>query len=136
MGKQFFEASGLSDMATWDEGSFETVCKSLMNDEVPGTLLVVDTGWLVGMAGSVIFPLFCNQATKVAQEVFWFVNPEHRNGIGATLLRELEADASRKGASLFISAQIAGHRDEAFARVYARRGYRPSENTYIRKLAS
>lgn len=136
MGREFFAASGLADMAAWDDASFEKVATALMSEEVAGSLLVVDAGWLVGMAGSVIFPLFCNQSVMMAQEVFWFVNPEHRNGIGATLLRELEADASRKGASLFISAQIAGQRDEAFARVYARRGYRPSENTFIRKLAS
>lgn len=137
MGREFFAASGLSDLASWDDGSFKAICQSLMDDAVLGSLLVVECdGELVGMAGSVIYPLYCNHAVLMGQEVFWFVQPDHRTGIGATLLDELEADARCKGAVLFISAQIAGQRDEAFARVYARRGYRPSENTFIRRLAS
>lgn len=137
MGQDFFNESGLQDIASWDAQSFEATARALIDGAVPGSLLVAEYDReLIGMAGSIMFPLYCNLSLTLAQEVFWWVDPEHRKGLGGSLLDELELDAKRKGANVFMSAQIAGQRDEAFARVYQRRGYRPSENLYMRKLAS
>lgn len=136
MGRQFFDVSGFAEFAEWDSASFQITATALINGTINGGLLVVEDGSIIGMAGCIIFPLFCNHAKQVGQEVFWWVAPEKRSGIGATLLRELEADARRKGADIFLSGQIAGQRDAAFARVYARRGYRPAETSYIKGLAS
>jgi hypothetical protein len=52
------------------------------------------------------------------------------------LLDELEAEAKRKGASVFIGANLSGEREARFARLYRRRGYVPGENTHLRILAS
>jgi hypothetical protein len=137
MGQDFFNESGLQDVASWDAQSFDTTCRAMINGVVPGSLLVAQKdNELIGMTGCIMFPLYCNLSLTLAQEVFWWVSPEFRKGLGGDLLDELEADAKRKGANVFMSAQIAGQRDEAFARVYQRRGYRPSENLYMRKLAS
>ena len=137
LGMRFFEEAGLSDIAEWDTPSFMSTLAYLIDDSMPSSLLVVEKdSTLIGMAGSVMFPFYFDLKTTAAQEVFWFLEPEFRKGIGGELLDELEADAKRKGATVFISAHIAGHRDEAFGRVYARRGYRPSEATYIRRLSS
>lgn len=137
MGQNFFEESGLSDVAAWDALSFEVTVRTLLSGAVRGSLLVAEQETiLVGMTGAVIFPLYCNLKLQLAQEIFWFVDPDYRKGLGGSLLDELEADCRRKGADIFMSAQIAGQRDDAFARLYQRRGYRPSENLYMRKLSS
>jgi GNAT superfamily N-acetyltransferase len=137
MGQNFFEESGLSDVAAWDAGSFEATIWTLLSGQVSGSLLVAEQETiLVGMTGAVIFPLYCNLKLNLAQEIFWYIDPDYRTGLGGALLDELEVDCRRKGANIFMSAQIAGQRDEAFARLYQRRGYRPSENLYIRKLSS
>lgn len=137
MGREFFEQSGNGAFTTFDEPSFTTTVIGLMSGVANGVLLVAESGECpVGIAAHVVFPFYANMATKVGQELFWFVKPDFRNGIGAALLDELEADARRKGADVFMSAAIAGLRDGAIARVYERRGYRPSENTFIRKLSS
>jgi GNAT superfamily N-acetyltransferase len=134
MGREFFAHSGLTDLAEWDDGSFEISATSIIGGSVLGSVFVADLdGKLVGMTGGIFFPLYCNHSVLIGQEIFWWGKAGHK--VGAALLDELEADARRNGAVIFISAQIAGQRDEAFARVYARRGYRPSENTFIRKLA-
>lgn len=137
MGQDFFAESGLQDVASWDATSFEKTVRALLAGDVPGSLLVAERdNEVIGMTGAIMFPLYCNLALMCAQEVFWWVAPEFRSGLGGALLDELEADVKRKGAHVFMSAQIAGQRDEAFARLYRKRGYRPSENTFIRKLTS
>jgi hypothetical protein len=136
MGRDFFASSGLSKLTEWDDASFASTVNTLASGSVPGRLLVVEQDYaLVGMAASIIFPLYCNMNVRLGQEIFWWVAPEHRNGIGDTLLEELEKDALAQGAVLFMSAALAGLRDKAIARVYSRKGYVPSENTFIRRLS-
>jgi GNAT superfamily N-acetyltransferase len=138
MGREFFDASGLSEVTEWDALSFDRTARFLMEAGDHGSLLVADHPGvgLVGMAGSLIFPLYCNHTKSIGQETFWWVDPDYRSGVGGLLLDELEADARRKGADIFMSAQLAGQHDRAFARIYVRRGYVPAENTFIRKLKS
>lgn len=135
MGREFFEQSGNGAFTTFDEPSFTATVISLMSGVNKATLLVAESaGRTVGMAAHVVFPFYANMNTNISQEIFWFVKPDFRNGIGSALLEELEADARRKGADVFMSAAIAGLRDGAIARVYERRGYKPAENTFIRHL--
>lgn len=136
MGRSFFEQAGLSGLAQWDDASFEATAQMLIASDF-GVLLVAESdGHGVGMAGALIFPAYFNVATFIGQELFWFVEPEHRFGVGAALIERLEAEARNRGASLFIAGAMAGLRDAAIARLYARRGYRPTEHSFIRALAS
>lgn len=137
MGREFFEQSGNGAFTTFDEPSFTTTIIALMSGVSGGTLLVAESaGRCVGIAACVVFPFYANMGCKIGQEIFWWANPEFRSGIGADLLDELEAEAMRKGADVFMSAAIAGLRDGAIGRVYQKRGYKPLENTYLRKLSS
>lgn len=137
MGRAFFEQSGNSAFTTFDEPSLSATVIGLMSGVGNGALLVaVVDGEAVGIAAHVVFPFYANMNTKVGQEMFWYCKPDFRNGVGAALLDELEADARRKGADVFMSAAIAGLRDAAIGRVYQRRGYKPAENTFIRRLSS
>lgn len=137
MGREFFEQSGNAAFTTFDEPSFVTTVIGLMSGVANGSLLVAESvGSAVGMAAHVVFPFYANMQTKISQEIFWFVKPDFRNGIGTALLDELEADARRKGADVFMSAAIAGLRDGAIRRVYERRGYKAAENTFLRRLSS
>lgn len=137
MGREFLDHSGNSAFSSFDEPSFTTTIIALMSGVSGGALLVADSaGQAVGMAACVVFPFYGNMNTKIGQELFWFCKPDFRNGFGIALLDELEAEAKRKGADVFMSAAVAGLRDGAIARVYQRRGYKPSENTFIRRLSS
>lgn len=137
MGRAFFEESPFTAFATWDEGSFRLTVLSMLSGSAPGGILVAeDEGKLVGMGAYVVFPLYFNMSTSLAQEVFWYCLPEHRKGIGSDLMDAMEAEAKRKGASVFMGANLSGEHDAAFARLYRRRGYVPGENTHLRILAS
>lgn len=137
MGREFFEVSGNGAFTTFDEASLTGTLIAIMSGVSGGVLLVAETaGQVVGMAACVVFPFYANAETLIGQEIFFWVNPQHRGAVGDALLDELEAAAMRKGAKVFINANLAGPRDKAFARYYRRRGYRPAENTHIRVLSS
>jgi hypothetical protein len=137
MGRDFFGQSGNSAFTTFDERSFATAMGTLINGVIPGCLLVAESAdQLVGMTACMVFPLYFNVQTLVAQDLFWFCKPDFRNVVGAVLLDELEADAGRKGAEVFMSAAVVGQCDGAVGRVYQRRGFSPLENTHARKLSS
>ncbi len=137
MGREFLEQSGNASFTTFDEASFAATLISLMSGVNNATLLVAESGGrAVGMAASVVFPFYANMNTKLGQEIFWYCKPDFRSGVGAALLDELETEAGRKGADVFMSAAIAGLRDGAIGRVYQRRGYKPAEHSYMRRLSS
>lgn len=137
MGREFFEVSGNSAFTTFDEASLTATLIAIMSGVSGGVLLVAETaGQVVGMAACVVFPFYANMSTLIGQEIFWWVKPEHRKGIGGALMDELEAEAKRKGAKIFIGANLSGEHDAAFARLYRRRGYSPGEQTHIRILSS
>jgi GNAT superfamily N-acetyltransferase len=137
MGREFFEASGNDRFTTFDEPSLTATLIAMMSGVAGGSVLVAEVaGQVVGMAACVVFPFYANHSTLIGQELFWWVQPAHRKGIGGSLLDELEAEAKRKGAKVFIGANLSGEHDAAFARMYRRRGYVPAENTFIRNLSS
>jgi GNAT superfamily N-acetyltransferase len=136
MGRDFFDHSGSASFTTFDEDSLTGTLIALISGVSGGSLLVAETeGQVVGMAACVVFPFYANHSTLIGQEIFWWVKPEHRKGIGGSLLDELEAEAKRKGAKVFIGANLSGERNAAFERLYRRRGYTPAENTHLRVLS-
>lgn len=136
MGREFFEYSPNSAFTTFDENSLTATLIGLMSGAPAGCVLVADIdGKVVGMAGCVVFPFYANFNTLIGQEVFLWVSPAHRGDVGETLLDDLEDAAMRKGAKVFINANIAGERDKAFARYYRRRGCVPAEQTHIKVLS-
>lgn len=137
MGREFFDQSDNGEFTTFDDASFAVTIMALMSGISGGVLLVADVdGKCIGMASCVSFPFYANMATKCAQEIFWFVKPDCRNGVGSTLLDELENEAMRGGAQVFLTAALPGLRDKAIGRVYERRGYKPAENSYLKRLSS
>lgn len=136
MGREFFDHSPNGAFTTFDENSLTATLIALMSGMSGGSVLVAETeGEVVGMAACVVYPFYANHSTLMGQELFWWVKPEFRKGIGGSLLDELEAEAKRKGAKVFLGAHLSGERNAAFERLYRRRGYTPAENTHIRILS-
>jgi len=136
MGRAFFEQASLDSLTQWDEPSFQATAEMLIASERGILLLAEAEGHGVGMAGALVFPAYFNVHVLCGQELFWFCSPDHRFGTGAALIARLEEEARNRGASLFIAGAVAGLRDAAIARLYARRGYRPTEYSFIKRLAS
>ncbi len=90
-------------------------------------------GAIVGALGFTIMADL-NTSLVNAQELFWFVSPEHRRGRAAiSLLSAYEAKARALGASSVTMAHLEStHQD--LGRFYERKGYQKSETLYRKKL--
>lgn len=135
MGRAFFSEAGWPDLVQWDEASVEATLRRFLTGEQAGALLVAEwEGRPVGMAAVVFYPFYFNAQAKAAQELFWYVDPEHRVGAGRALLDGMEAAAREGGAEVFTMLSVAGLRDDALARIYRRRGFRAAERSFIKRL--
>lgn len=132
IGRQFCEEARWGDLLEIDPDSLAASLAGLIEG---GVVLVAEpAGAVVGAACAVLFPLYLNHAHLAAAEMFWWVDPEHRGGVGGDLLDALERAVEERGAATFSMLTVAGLRDQALGRLYRRRGYRPAETTYTKRF--
>jgi hypothetical protein len=134
LGRKFFDQAKWAEIVEWDEASVQATLDLLLTSHV---LLVLEKDrTVVGMAGALIYPFYFNIGHITGQEVFWWVEPDHRNGSGRSLREALESAARAKGARSFtmISVEHADHKPEAMARAYRMAGYVPSERCFIKSF--
>lgn len=93
-------------------------------------------GQAAGMMGAITYPLFFNPAMNIAQELFWWVNPEHRaTQAGKALLASFEGWAEQYGAHRLMLLAQENDRIAAIDRLYRTMGYAPIERVYYKELA-
>lgn len=134
MGRQFFAATEYSDIVQFDDASFHKTVEHLMTGDAVCLVAEVD-GQVIGAAGALAYPFYFNAGHKTGQEVFWWLNPEHRGGqIGIQLFAALEDWAKTQGCQSFTMIALDAVDAERVGRIYQRCGYRPSEHSYIKEL--
>lgn len=134
MGRRFFDASGFGDVTSYDPESMAHTFAELAQSE-QGLLLVADDGGLVGMVGALVYPHYFNKADLIAQELFWWVDESARkSGVGGELLESVEAWASEKGAASVVMLSLSALNPDAANRMYINAGYRPAEQSFIKRL--
>lgn len=134
MGERFHEEAGMGEFAPFSRIDCASMLLNLIESD-GGILLVAEAnGALIGMAGGLVYPFYFNTAHITGQEVFWWVHPDHRKGPGRALLEALEAEAKARGCESWSMVALASVAPEAVGRLYRRRGYRPSEQSYIKRL--
>lgn len=134
MGHKFFAASGYADIARFDEASFRKTVDQLMADNAVCLVAEID-GQVVGAAGALAYPFYFDASHKTGQEVFWWLDTEHRGGqAGAQLFAGLEAWARGQGCRSFTMIALDAVDAARVGRMYQRCGYRASEHSYIKEL--
>ncbi len=134
MGREFHEAAGWGDIADYDLDSITTMLGGMIDSPDMILLAAEQDGEVVGMAGGAMCPLYFNHAHRIGQELFYWVNPGSRNGIGKQLLDQLEATARAAGCQSWVMVALDKVNPEATGRLYRMRGYRPAERNWIRRL--
>lgn len=130
MAQAFCEAAGVEFSAASCEQTLR-----LLLQQSPNVLFVADVDGVVGMAGALSFPMYFNHAKKCAQEVFWWMDKEHRGGReGLRLLQALEIWAERTGHDEFTMVALAKLTPEKLHQLYRSRGYEPREQHYTKGL--
>lgn len=89
----------------------------------------------VGMLVFTKSPSICNAQELVFQELFWWVEPEHRgSGTGQMLLAELQKRATDAGAARIAVTITKSPINENLGASLSRIGFKESETTHIKEL--
>jgi hypothetical protein len=129
MSESFFDKSGYADLTTFSK---EDSTKTLMHLIDSGTLLTDGKSLMLGF---LVFPLFVNMQTIVAQELFWWVDEEARKGgQGIKLLKSAEKLAKEKGATALMMLSIKELDGEKINKLYSALGYTEREQVHMRAL--
>ena len=133
MGHAFFEEAGWAKHAAFDAESFAYSCGLIMDH---GVFLVAETedGGVVGMVAAGVSPAYWNRNVLTGQELFWYVDPEHRTGTGGLLMAALEDAMKSRGVVLCSMSAEEGLRSGALHRLYRLRGYWPAERLFWKRL--
>ena len=85
--------------------------------------------------GGMVYPHFFNPNMTMAQEMFWWVNPDARKSrTGLLLLAALEDWAVEKGATIFTMMCLDGVYTGPLEALYQKRGFTPLEHHFAKVL--
>ncbi len=129
MGQRFFDESGYRDVTIFRPEVFAATVNHLLTD---GVLLLADQDGPVGMAAAIVFPFYFS-GELTAQEMFWYVDKEHR-GIGGQLLDGLIGAVKARGATSLSMIGLENLNREKVAAMYQKRGFRAAEHMYIKRI--
>lgn len=132
MGHAFFKEAGWADVAEWEDVIASQALSNLLDNENFIFLIARQDGDVMGMAGGLIFPMWFNPKVLMSQEFFWYVKPHARTGIGLKLYNALEERFKERGVDVF--SMIAVSKLPSLEKFYIRKGFRQSEQTYIKRL--
>lgn len=141
MGRAFFSEAGFAEKLAGEGRQLEFDLESFAHTVAAliehGVLLVAEKGGeVVGMAGAGLAPAWWNRNVLTAQELFWYIEPAHRFGLGKKLMDALEAAVADLGVVLFSMSAEEGLRSEALNRLYRQRGYFPTERLFWKQLGA
>ena len=130
MCRRFYVESGVVEVGYSEANMRETLVGLIANPDA--CLLVASKAGLIGMAAAIAYPAYFN-GVKMAQELFWWVDPAVRGGVlGVKLLRHLETWA--RSVEAVALTMVCLPIDSPAESVYQRSGYRPSERSYMKRL--
>jgi hypothetical protein len=98
--------------------------------------MVADVGGRFVSFGSLILsPVYFNHSHISCEELFWWADPESNYpGIGMKLKKKMEEEAKKRGAESIQMKSISALNGERMANLYIRNGYKPCEQSFIKRL--
>lgn len=90
---------------------------------------------IAGAVGAMASPLYANRSVLIGAELFWWVEPQFRNGgIGKLMLAGIEEAAREAGVYRFSMMAFENLELDKAAAVYGRCGYEATERTFNKVL--
>lgn len=133
MASAFHSVSGVADIIPLDRDTLERLLLSLIDAETGVIIVLEGEGGLIGATGALLHPHYFNSAHLTGSELFWWIDPEHR-GKGGLLFDALEEWVRSMGAGSFSMIALEALEPERVGLIYRRRGYRPLEHNYIKRM--
>ncbi len=130
-----FAQSGIFDawLGAATEASVVTITEAMLatGDQACIAVAVDDAGGVFGVIALLELPNLIS-GERYADELVWWVEPEHRDCLAGPALLTYAEDWARMRGVRFIK-MVAPHRSTV-GRFYARAGYRPVETVYAKVL--
>lgn len=99
-----------------------------------GAIFVADqAGVVVGFIACFISSAWFSASTKIAMEMAWWMNEDHRGGTAAIrLVRAYEDWAANEGATFICMSDLVVNGETPIARILPRMGYTMTERTHMK----
>jgi GNAT superfamily N-acetyltransferase len=135
MGRAFVAYTPMGDYVEYDHEGFTAFITAGSRRDDMVFLVAEHDGSVIGCAAAVAFPFFCAPGHVVAQEMFWWVDPEKRGGMAAIrLLHALEDWAREVGANSVNMIHLHNESQDRIKKMFTRCNYSPLEYTYTKRL--
>lgn len=133
MGHQFYAGIPTAKLIDIDTQSLVKIFAA--TNEHMQVFVMEEDGEVVGTVAGVVYPFLFNQGKLVAQELFWWIDPEHRKGLaGRNLHKHLEDWARECGATAIFMIAIENDCAQKVEKIYNRYGYEKTEHTFMKEL--
>lgn len=130
----FLDALERKFLGGFDMSRFVELWRQLINSGNGVIFLMLEGEKVVGAAGALAHQeQYCDYL--VAQEFFWWVQPENRGLGGVRLYHQLEDWAREKGCKHLRMVYMVNSMPEKVGNFYERVGLKPMEVTYTKELA-
>ena len=124
MGENFYNACDFPAQMSFDKDTLEGVFRNLVVND--SAALFVDDK-LRGAIGGIVYPYYFT-GQLAGNEMFWWVEPEHKGKLKSKLLTKLEDWAREQGAVSFTMIVPESVEEEVH------RDYEPKEQHFVRYL--
>jgi len=131
LGRAFFEEAKTDLTPEFSEDKAASIIQGMIESDACILYVAEEDGVLVGMIGAIVSEHWFSNDT-VAQELFWYVLPDCRLGVGTKLLDVLEVRSKELGVSHIAMVDL-GEKSPVDI-LLKRRGYLIHEKTYVRKI--
>jgi GNAT superfamily N-acetyltransferase len=136
LAQAFHAASPMHGVIPFDVNGFSNFFLQAVQNSNLGVWLAEDDGVVIGITGALFYPMYFSPTSMVVQELWWWLTPESRGkGAGQAMYKTIESWAAAKGAVALFMIALEDERANKMANLYARKGFRPMERTYIREVA-
>lgn len=129
MGERFHRHADIAEIP-FCPASFRATLESGFDNEDQAYFVADEGGQVRAMAGALVYPCYFNHGARMGQELFWW--SECRAGLA--LHAALAEWATERGALSFSMIALAGKNSQRMQRLYERRGYRATEQSFIKGL--
>lgn len=134
LGAKAYEESPFKRIIEQDDYDTYRMLSNMIESNQQAILVAESGREIVGMLGFVIVPSFWNNAHKMAQDLFWYVAPEHRGTAGLKLLKQYEQTAKDMGAHSLMMVCVKKTKSDKMRKVFKRNGLRELDQKWIKEL--
>ena len=134
MGRAFWAETPLSDFSVFSPEYLVNFIRGASIEPSASIWVADDGGKIVGAVAGMIYPLFFS-GDLVAQEIFWWVDPEARGAEASKMLFDALIEwATAMGAKALSMIAIENGKAESVGKIYRKKGFIPTEHAYVRGL--